>query len=99
MDTAGFYQQGSSVTHSLSESSFFTPPNGHARYPPSAHSHQAIYHLAVDQKLDRVLSMVIDQKEAGECTVGVASFVVSMCVFFFHNQFVQSYSKGRRWLI
>ena len=68
MDSAGFYQQGSSLTHSLGESSLVIPLNGY----PRPYGHGQRQHLfsqpdfvAVNQKLDHVLAVIMEQKEAG----------------------------------
>ena len=65
MDTAGFYHQGTSITHSLAESPFHTPPNAHP-HPYGRQFVGAAPQLdSVSQKLDRVLAVVLEQKETG----------------------------------
>ena len=71
MNSAGFYKQGSSITNSLSgESAYTTPPNSHPRFVsghPSFRQQSFVQPdiAAVDQKLDRLLAMVMEQKETG----------------------------------
>lgn len=72
MNSAGFYQQGSSITNSLSgESLYTTPPNSsHPRFVPGHPPFQRQSFVqpdiaAVDQKLDRLLAIVMEQKETG----------------------------------
>ena len=76
MDTAGFYRQGSSVTRSLSESSFFTPPNDQSpRYPLPAHrQHQPPLYQPETES-----SFVYSdgKKETGESMHGEFTYVTS----------------------
>lgn len=70
MNSAGFYQQGTSITNSLGESAYTTPPNSHpqfvAGHPPfRQQSFVQPSITAVDQKLDRLLAIVMEQKETG----------------------------------
>ena len=80
MDTAGFYHQGTSVTHLLAESPFQTPPSAHPAHlhasslsqygrpfvGPASHSDLS----SVNQKLDRVLAVALEQRETGtKCKV------------------------------
>ena len=69
VDTAGFYHQGTSVTHSLAESPFWTPPNTHPGHRHATqYGQQFVGHpelTSVNQKLDRVLAVVLEQKETG----------------------------------
>ena len=74
MDTAGFYHQGTSVTHSLAESPFQMPPNVHPAHRHAAslssqYGQQLVGRAAhsdlssMNHKLDRVLAVVLEQKE------------------------------------
>lgn len=72
MDTAGFYHQGTSVTYSLADSPFRTPPSTHPGHPhPTHYGQQFVANVghpeltSVNQKLDRVLAVVLEQKETG----------------------------------
>ena len=71
MDTAGFYRQGTSVTHSLAESPFQTPPSTYPAHVHATHSGYGQHFIdhpdlsSVNQKLDRVLAVVLEQKETG----------------------------------
>ena len=81
MDTAGFYHQDTSVTHSLVESPFQTPPNAHPAHRHGAslsfqYGQQLVGWAAhsdlssMNQKLERVLAVVLEQKETGrKCQV------------------------------
>ena len=78
MDSASFYQRGSSITQShvtpdgIDDSSFATP-TGHSRSYIPARPSPRPQHLfrqpdvmAVNQKLDHVLAIMMEQKQSGK---------------------------------